>query len=138
MPSSKLSDAHEEKMALMNELVREKSDAHSELSRLRRWSHYLRRQSLVEFVSPEHPRSLALGAQAISLPSREAAAYPAFNNEGFPSMTICPFLHLRQSVSSADSIKLAQRINSPELSANFLTFPACSATRTVLKRLVIK
>ena len=37
--------------AAMTERAREKSDAHSELSRLRRWNHYLRRQSLVEFVS---------------------------------------------------------------------------------------
>ena len=41
----------EAKMAVMHELAREKSDANSELSRLRRWNHYLRRQSPVEFVS---------------------------------------------------------------------------------------
>ena len=40
-----------EKMALMNELARQKSDFRAELSRLRKWNHYLRRQSLSEFVS---------------------------------------------------------------------------------------
>jgi glycosyltransferase involved in cell wall biosynthesis len=43
-----------EKVALEEEnrvLARVKSDLHSELSRLRKWNHYLRRQSLVEFVS---------------------------------------------------------------------------------------
>jgi glycosyltransferase involved in cell wall biosynthesis len=40
-----------ERSAVMNELAREKHDHRAELLRLRKWNHYLRRQSLGEFVS---------------------------------------------------------------------------------------
>ena len=90
----------QEKTALIEEtrvLAREKSDLRSELSRLRKWNHYLRRHSLIDFISRNlrsrlrlarkrtvylHEKrrhllisSLETKVQGNALPAREAAAY---------------------------------------------------------------
>ena len=66
----------EQQSKYIEQLEGHRSGLRSELSLLRKWNHYLRRQSLVKFVSREHSTSLALGAQAICLPARKATACP--------------------------------------------------------------